>query len=101
MNFIFDLEKERFEWSMKNFPKQSSGESLKHLEKEIKEIRLSLNANAPDIIEFADAQMLLWDSVQRAGITLDELFLAFKDKFEENKLRKWNKSIDGHFEHIK
>lgn len=96
---LFDLEKERFQWSQRTFRAASPSGCLFHLRREIKEIDASLNAGNPDPVEFADAQMMLWDTMQRCGISLDEMFQAFRDKFEKNKRRKWNQQPEGHYEH--
>jgi len=97
---IFEIEKERFEWSLKTFPDANAGHSLNHLKKEIEEIELSFCANTPDVMEFADAQFLLWDSAQRAGITLEQLFAACTEKFKILKTRNWELHKDGHYQHI-
>lgn len=98
---ILDLERERFRWSQQTFPSASVSGCLFHLKKEIREICESLEKGSPDVVEFADAQMMLWDAMQRCGISLDELFNAFSAKFEKNKLRKWQQRPEGHYEHEK
>jgi len=98
---IIHLESERFLWSQQTFPEATSLSSLAHLASEIKEIEESIVEGSPDVREFADAQMLLFDAAQRSGISVQMIFDAFKEKLEENKLRKWEMNKDGYFSHVK
>lgn len=71
------------EWSEKTFGSRGPIGSLKHLKKEIDEIL----ADPTDKVEFADAQILLFDAAWRAGISHDELFQIAFDKMEVNRDR--------------
>lgn len=104
MNNIIDihsLEDDRFAWSLKTFPEATPLSSLNHLKSEIKEIEESIQDGKPDVKEFADAQMLLFDAAGRCGISVQDIFDAFSEKLEENKAREWVKNEDGFYGHLK
>jgi hypothetical protein len=101
MKSIFELEKERFAWAIKTFPKATSVSSLRKLEKEIEEIELDISMGEKNPIEYADALMCLFDSAGRHGISVEEIFKAFETKLEINKKRIWKKNPDNSYYHIK
>ncbi len=99
---IIDLEKERFEWSLKTFPESTALSSLQHLKKEIKEIEQDIAARKIEPIEYADCLMCLFDSAGRQGISPEQIFTAFKEKLRINKYeRTWVKNPDNTYSHTK
>jgi len=98
---IYDLEHDRFAWSLKTFPEATPLSSLNHLKSEIREIQESIEDGKPDVKEFADAQMLLFDAAGRCGIGVQDIFDAFREKLEENKARTWEQNEDGFYGHVK
>lgn len=100
---IIKLEKERLEWSLKNFPDATKASSLKKLREEIDEVEVCLLfPDVSDITEeYADCLMCLFDSAGRAGILPEQIFEAFAKKLEINKNRKWKKNPNNTYSHVK
>jgi len=101
MKSIIELEKERFEWSLKTFPEATAISSLRKLESEIKEIKLDIVIGIKEPMEYADALMCLFDSAGRNGISVERIFKSFEEKLEINKKRKWKKNPDNSYSHLK
>lgn len=98
---IIDIEKDRWEWSQKQFPDATAESSLLHLKKEIKEIESDLTNGTPQAEEYADALMCLLDSSKRAGISFNELIEAMHNKhYNININRTWVKTPDGDYRHV-
>ncbi len=100
MKSIIDLEKERLEWSLKNFPEATAISSLRKLESEIKEIEVDIIKGNREPLEYADALMCLFDSAGRQGISVEEIFIAFEHKLKINQRRVWVKNPDNTYSHI-
>ncbi len=103
---ILELEKDRMEWALKNFPEATAISSLRKLEGEIKEvegeINKAMNIGDSDLEEeYADCLMCLFDSAGRIGITPVMIFKAFAKKLEKNKNRTWIKNPDNTYSHVK
>lgn len=101
---IQELEAERLEWSLKNFPAATPFSSLQKLKSEITEVERALDADLRDehlVEEYADCLMCLFDSAGRAGITPDDIFKAFGIKLIKNKERAWIKNADNTYSHVK
>jgi NTP pyrophosphatase (non-canonical NTP hydrolase) len=108
---IQELEKERLEWSLKNFPEATPRSSMLKLKSEIKEVLklISHYEKFPDgddglgdlMEEYADCLMCLFDSAGRAGISPDEIFEAFEEKLQINKERVWVKNPNNTYSHVK
>lgn len=101
---IIELEKERLEWSLKNFPEATAFSSLQKLKGEIKEVEVDLKTDPlPDSIieEYADCLMCLFDSAGRLGIKPPLIFEAFAEKLKKNKSRVWVKNPDNTYSHVK
>jgi hypothetical protein len=98
---LIQLEKQRFEWSLKTFPEATAKSSLKKLKEEIKEIKSDMKAGVKNPEEYADALMCLFDSAGRDGIPVEAIVNAFAKKFEINKNRQWIKNPDNTYSHIK
>lgn len=100
---IFELEEERYAWSLATFPEATSIGSLMKLEEEIDEIKENISEDKRDVMEYADALMCLFDSARRQEdpITIQEIFDAFEQKLEINKKRTWAKNDNGSYSHIK
>lgn len=105
---IIELEQERFEWSLKNFPEATAHSSLLKLKEETIEIEEHLikwkeqgwlDLKIAD--EYADGLMCLFDSAGRAGLTPQDIFDAFELKLKINKERKWIKNPDNTYSHVK
>jgi NTP pyrophosphatase (non-canonical NTP hydrolase) len=111
MKTIIELEAERLEWSLKNFPDATPRSSMLKLQGEAKEVlkEISKLEKFPDgddglgdlTMEYADCLMCLFDSVGRAGVSVEEIFEAFEEKLRINKARKWVKNKDNTYSHIK
>jgi len=98
---LTELEKERFEWSLKTFPEATKESSLFKLREEIKEILKDLKKGHANPIEYADALMCLLDSAGRAGLSIKDILQAFQHKLEINKKRTWKKNPDNSYSHVK
>ncbi len=108
---LVQLEKERFEWSLKTFPEATSQSSLEKLKEEIKEVEKELTylEKFPDgdsgleklSMEYADCFMCLFDSAGRAGLSVQDIINSFAEKLEINKNRSWNKNDNNTYSHIK
>lgn len=92
-----ELEKQRFEWASKTFKGCTAQGALEHLKDEIKEIE----AEPTDPIEYADALMLLFDAAGRSGVTVKDIFIAFRDKHQVNLTREWKQNANGSYYHVK
>ena len=92
-----DLQYDIKAWTERQFPERTLHSILRHLESEIKEIE-----NKPDdIMEFADAFMLLLDAASFQGIHMGDIWRAMGEKLEINKKRKWGKpNSQGFVEHL-
>lgn len=100
---IFQLEEERYAWSLSTFPEASALGSLKKLKEEVAEIEVNISEGERDVMEYADCLMCLFDSArrQKEPITIQEIFDAFEKKLEINKKRTWAKNDNGSYSHIK
>ncbi len=103
---IQQLEAERLEWSLKNFPEATQFSSLEKLKCEIYEVEQKLENALHGMFdglseEYADCLMCLFDSAGRVGIKPDEIFKAFALKLEINKKRKWKKNGNNTYSHVK
>jgi len=100
---IFELEEERYAWSLETFPEASALGSLKKLKEEIAEIEVNISEGERDVMEYADCLMCLFDSARRQEnpITISEIFDAFEKKLEINKKRTWTKNDNGSYSHVK
>lgn len=95
---VNDIQHDLKIWTEKTFPQRTMGSILAHLRSEIAEIE----ENPDDIMEFADAFMLLFDAVSYQGFHMSEVYRAMDRKLEINKARKWGRpNAEGFVEHIK
>lgn len=101
-----DLFKKHQEFCVKQFPKSTAESSLIGLKREAEEAILELHGINRDYdgkalgLEYADCLMYLLDSIQRAGISLEEFKKSFAEKLSINDKRKWNHNPDGSYSHI-
>jgi hypothetical protein len=74
---------------------------LKHLEKEAREAQQAVGT--PEIrMELADCFLLLLDASRRAGMDVDDLIVAAREKHEINRMRAWMKPVDDEpVEHVR
>jgi len=102
---IIALEKQRMAWSFRTFPEATQFSSLSKLKEEIKEVHLALlppfGNDEETHEEYADCLMCLFDSAGRAGISVEQIFVAFEKKLAINMERKWIKNPDNTYSHIK
>ncbi len=84
-------------WSDATFGERTPIEPLSHLEEEIKEVM----AEPGDIMEWADCLLLYLDSARLAGFTINQIIEAAKKKQEINRNRKWERTPEGYFKHVK
>jgi hypothetical protein len=82
----------------RKFPGQTLAGVLKHLEREVGELR----ENPADEKEWADVLILLIAALYRRGITTDELFAIAHAKVDENETRTWpvQPDADGVYHHV-
>lgn len=97
---LVKLERSRFNWSLKTFPKATKESSLRKLEEEIREIRKDLKKGIANPLEYADALMCLLDSAGRAGLDAKTILIAFQHKLQINKKRTWKKNPDNTYSHV-
>jgi hypothetical protein len=99
MTSIIELEHERLAWSLKTFTEATSISSLYKCRDEIREIEsdILMEKRVPE--EYADALMCLFDSAGRQGIPVEEIFEAYRIKFEINKKRTWVKNENNTYSH--
>lgn len=91
---LSDFQREVAEWAQATFPQQTPHSKMRHLEKEIGELREDLS----DIEEMADCFILLLNLCEMAG---GDLLEAAKSKMEKNRRRKWGEpDADGVCHHI-
>lgn len=105
-----ELAEDHKEFALKKFPDSTYDSSLRGLEREIKEVESATmdyyvidgqkNRKAL-VFEFADCFMYLLDSMNRLGISMEELKKGFADKMKINKDREWKKNNDGSYSHVK
>lgn len=100
---IFELEEERYAWSLATFPKASAIGSLNKLRDEVDEIEENIKEGKRDVMEYADVLMCLFDSARRQEnpILIQEIFDAFEQKLEINKKRIWSENDNGSYSHVK
>lgn len=101
---MIEVEKNRFEWSLKTFPEATALSSLQKLKDEADEVEKELiHGHSGEELqeEYADCLMCLFDSAGRAGITPEQLLRAFALKHEKNKSRKWIKNENNSYSHVK
>ncbi len=103
MQNLIELENQRLEWSLKNFPEATAHSSLVKAEGEIKEIMVDLAEGKRRPEEYADVLMCMFDSAgrQKEPITVKEIIQAFAAKLEKNKNRTWKKNPDNTYSHVK
>lgn len=86
-------------------PRRAVEGPLKHLEKEINEIREALASRAENVDEeFADATMLLFDAARLAGLSYRDLLGALFRKLGINMTRTWSQpavTLDAPVEHVR
>lgn len=99
MTSIIELEHERLQWSLKTFTEATSISSLYKCRDELHEIESDILMEKRIPEEYADAIMCLFDSAGRHGIPVEEIFEAYKIKFEINKKRVWVKNDNNTYSH--
>lgn len=78
---------EKNEWSLRTFgPGQRTEGVVKHIEKELAEIRKTPG----DLMEWIDVVLLAFDGAFRAGFTPAQIHTAMKEKQRINVARKWS-----------
>jgi len=75
--------------------------ALKHLEKEAREAQQAVGT--PEIrMELADCFLLIMDASRRAGIDIEDLIDAAREKHAINRMRTWPKPVgDEPVEHVR
>lgn len=85
-------------WADATFPREGVAQKLEHLSEELAELR----ADPCDLEEWADCFSLLFDAARKHKLSPTQITLAIQDKFEKNKLRKWDDGgINGVYHHLK
>lgn len=99
---FIELERERSQWSNKIFPEATAFSSLLKAEEEINEIKLDLEEKNPNVFEYVDALMCIFDSAQRAGFPVEKIRDAYEEKNRINiHEREWVKNPNNTYSHIK
>lgn len=96
--------KEFCAFASETFRRATPTSSITKLETEISELKKELSYGQLTeflIEEYVDCIMCLLNSYAACGLTADSLFVAFCDKLEKNKLRKWKLNSDNTYSHIK
>lgn len=102
-----ELFKQHQEFSKKAFPNSTAKSSLIGLKREVDEAIEELHGINRDYdgkalpLEYVDCLMYLIDSIQRAGISLEQIKESFIEKLEINEKRGWTQNADGSYSHIK
>ena len=101
---LWMLAREQQAWSEATFGsdrERGPRGALKHLEKEARESQEAIGT--PDIrMELADCFLLLLDASRRAGIDLEDLISAAREKHKINRKRTWNTPVDDEpIEHVR
>ena len=87
MKTLEEYLEDQIEWSKRTFGEGKRTEGiLKHIEKEIIEVRKS----PEDLLEWIDIAILALDGAWRAGYQPEEIVMALVEKQEINFGRKWN-----------
>lgn len=102
---------EHQKWAEEKFPESTVRSSLKGLKREIKEVEKEIKKleALPDgddgiedlELEYVDCFMYLLDSMNRAGISLNDFEEAFTTKLFINQERVWKKNKDNSYSHKK
>lgn len=78
-------------WSRNTFPTANAESVLKHMEKEIAELR---ECGGKDVAEWADVVILALDGAWRSGFTPAQICRAIEQKQATNMAREWPKPED-------
>ena len=65
------------------------------------EIEKDILSGEVNVEEYADALMCLFDSAGREGVSVEDIFKAFKVKLSKNKKRTWKKNSNNSYSHVK
>jgi hypothetical protein len=74
--------------------------SIGHLRKLKKEADEAIE-DPKDIFEYADCLLALFAAAYKSGFSFEDLAIASEQKLEILKTRKWKKTDDGLYQHIK
>lgn len=94
---------ERMKWSFQTFPEATALSSLIKLQGEVEELQADILIGKRSPLEYADILHCVFDIAGREvdPVSPEEIFQAFKDKFEINKNRTWIKNADNTYSHKK
>ncbi len=82
------------------FKNSTWASSLRGLEREIKEVEVESKTGWENwVTEYVDCMMYLLDSMQRAGVEMEEFKKLFARKMTINKERNWERNTDGSYSH--
>lgn len=85
-------------WSRRVFGDEITTTGIvNHIRKELIEIEEKPN----DIVEYIDVIFLALDGASRAGYSGKEIVAAWRAKHAKNLSRRWEKTKDGHSEHVR
>lgn len=85
-------------WADATFPREGVAQKLEHLSEELTELR----SDPCDLEEWADCFSLLFDAARKHKLSPEQITLSIRDKFEKNKLRKWDDGgQNGVYHHVK
>lgn len=101
---IEELEADRFQWALKEFPEATITSSLIKAAEEIKEVgQAILQKKSREEIteEYVDVLMCVFDSAARAGIYVGDIREGYAKKLAKNKARTWKMNPDKTYSHVK
>jgi hypothetical protein len=93
-----DLQAQVAAWARETFRDSTIESKFAHLMKELVEI----SAKPQDVVEWADAFLLLMDATAFAGFTMDQIYEACRAKHAVNRAREWGEPDEhGVVEHVR
>lgn len=92
------------EWQQRTFPNSTELSRVKHLIKEVDELKdeVCVGTVEEKEMEYADCFFLLFGAAKMAGMTYNDICYAIERKFEINRQRQWGRpDSDGVVNHLK
>lgn len=103
MKTLTELMQEHVDFTLSTFPDATAVSSLLKLQMELVEAGFEIDRGDKDALaeEYTDCIMCIVDSAARAGVTPNDLLIAFREKLQKNKSRAWVKNADNTYSHVK
>lgn len=88
-------------WASNQFPDQKTVGKINHLQKEVQELKESVESGKIDIEEIADCMGLLFSICDKENISYKLVKEVLKRKLSINKRREWgDQNTDGSYPHL-